>query len=523
MRIIAWLSAGLTVFIILLFVTSYFIDEPLRRYMVKSMNRSLKGYKASIQSLDFHPVGLSVTLRDLQITQQAYPDPPVADIPYLHASVHWAEIIHARLVGDFELRGPRVHINLKQLEKEASDEEPVEDRGWQGAVQSIYPLKINILTIRNGDFVYIDQDPDRPLRLGDIFFQANNIRNIVSPERNYPSPVYMESSIFGKGHAKIEGDADFLLSPYPGIDARVELKDVPLGYLKPVAERYGFVISGGELSAAGTIENAPKKKAYSFKTVEVKGVKVDYLIPGPPEEKKEAGKKVVKEATKTQPGETGEEEIFYLIENLRVTGDFGMVNTTTDPNYRVYLDNADLRVKRLSNGFRQGEAKVRLDGDFMGSGKTDATAAFRAEESGPDFDLNLRINGTALRSMNDLFRAYGNFDVAGGTFSLYTEIRVKNDRIDGYVKPFFKDLDVYDRRQDKEKSIFREMYEGLVGGVTGLLENKPRQQVATRTKIAGKVENPKTSTWQIVGNLFRNAFFRAVLPRFDQDVGEIRR
>jgi hypothetical protein len=62
--------------------------------------------------------------------------------------------------------------------------------------------------------------------------------------------------------------------------------------------------------------------------------------------------------------------------------------------------------------------------------------------------------------MNDLFRAYGNFDVVAGKFSLYSEIKIRQRKIDGYIKPLFRDMKVYDRRQDAEKSMFRRLYEG---------------------------------------------------------------
>jgi hypothetical protein len=77
---------------------------------------------------------------------------------------------------------------------------------------------------------------------------------------------------------------------------------------------------------------------------------------------------------------------------------------------------------------------------------------------------------------------------------------------------------VYDRRQDADKNVFRQTYEGLVGGVAGLLENVPRDEVATRTEISGPASNPRTSTWQTVINLVQNAFFKAILFGFEQEV-----
>jgi hypothetical protein len=102
----------------------------------------------------------------------------------------------------------------------------------------------------------------------------------------------------------------------------------------------------------------------------------------------------------------------------------------------------------------------------MGWGATAVGATFRPETSGPDFDLAVRIESTPMRLLNNLWRAYGNFDVVGGLFSFYTELKVKNGMISGYVKPLFKDVDVYDARQDKNKGVFQKIYEGLIGGIS---------------------------------------------------------
>ena len=47
-----------------------------------------------------------------------------------------------------------------------------------------------------------------------------------------------------------------------------------------------------------------------------------------------------------------------------------------------------------------------------------------------------------------------------------------------------------------------------------LLENRSRQQVATKINISGSLDKPETSSWQIIVELIRNAFFKAILPSF---------
>jgi hypothetical protein len=195
---------------------------------------------------------------------------------------------------------------------------------------------------------------------------------------------------------------------------------------------------------------------------------------------------------------------------------FGYVNRTTSPNYRLFVDHAEMTLKNFSNQFAEGPASLELKGKFMGTGDTRVIGTFRSETKNPDFNLNIAIENTEMPTMSDLFRAFGKFDIEAGLFSFYSELTIKGDRVDGYVKPLFKGMKVYDRR--KVKDLFHKLYVGLVGGISKLLENRPRGEVATKADISGLIASPETSTWQIIINLVQNAFFKAILPGFEKEV-----
>jgi hypothetical protein len=512
-RRVGGFAAGL---VLLLSLVSFLADEPIRRSMEREMNRRLTGYSVRLPRLDFRLLGLSVTLRDLTVSQLANPSSPVASIPLLRASVHWRELFLGRLVADFLFERPKIHINLAQLRKEAADDVPLKDRGWQGALQAIYPLKINLFRVTDGDLTYIDDDPRRPLRLRRVHFEANNIRNIHSPERVYPSPVRLEGVIFEEGHGILQGHANFLAKPFPGVRVRFDLDRVPLDRFRPVLARSNLALRGGSLFTSGELEYAPGKKVARLSELTVRGLRIDYVHSSRTAAAEERRAEKVKRTAREVVDKPG---LLLLFERFQLTGgEIGFVNEAKEPDYRVFLADADLLVTNLSNRFRRGPARARLRGRFMGSGATAAFATFRPEEQGPDFDLRVAIEETRMTSMNDLLRAYGKFDVVGGRFSLYSELRVRDGAVRGYIKPLFRDLDVYDARQDKEKGLFRRLYEGLVEGVGKLLENQPRDEVATRTEISGSVENPRSSTWQIITRLIQNAFFKAILPGFEREV-----
>jgi hypothetical protein len=78
-------------------------------------------------------------------------------------------------------------------------------------------------------------------------------------------------------------------------------------------------------------------------------------------------------------------------------------------------------------------------------------------------------------------------------------------------------------RVTAKKGVLHAIYTAVVAGVAKLLENPPRQQVATRVEIAGPLQQPKTSTWQVVVELLRNAFIKAILPTFDREARAARR
>jgi len=181
------------------------------------------------------------------------------------------------------------------------------------------------------------------------------------------------------------------------------------------------------------------------------------------------------------------------------------------------MSDANIGLDNFSNQLTEGTAYVKLTGKFMGSGLTQFSGTFRPETDSPDFDLQVRMVKTKMRSLNEVLRAYGDFDVVDGVFSFFTELTVKNGTIQGYVKPLFKDVDVYDTEQDQDKKLAQQIYEGIVGGTMTVLQNRPRNEVATQADVSGSLKNPEMSTWQVMAKLIQNAFFKAILPGFKKE------
>ena len=514
-RIFTW-TALIVALLVLVGGGLWFFNRELPRIIEHELNTHVTGYQFTVKQATLSPK-LSLEIRGLTMIQTEYPDPPVAEIPRWRFSIQWQHIFSGVLVSDYVITRPIFNITLPQARKELQEEVPIHNKGWREAVYAFYPIKINELTIEDADVTYVDQDPSKPLHVTHLNLLAGNIRNIRSPNDAYPSDLKLDSNIFGSGRIEMKGHANFLADPHASIDADLTLDHVALEPLLPVTGRYNVQIRGGLLSADGHLEfTAEAETRATLKTLIIEHARVDY-VHSPETTTKEAqvGQAAVTTAKKLQDKP---DTLIRIDHGELKNSDFGFVNKAAEPPYRVFLTNGTLHLNNISNHLSEGSGLVTLTGAFMGTGNTVISGTFRPETTSPDFDLNIKIERTQLRPMNNLLRAYGNFDVTAGLFSVYSELSVKNGRIAGYIKPLFKDMTVYDTRQDKDKNLFHNLYEGLVGDAAKLLKNKPREEVATLTEISGALEYPETSTWQAVINLVKNAFFKAILPGFEKQV-----
>jgi hypothetical protein len=200
----------------------------------------------------------------------------------------------------------------------------------------------------------------------------------------------------------------------------------------------------------------------------------------------------------------------------------GTIKYTDDkssPKVDVSLQNIELIALNLSNVYDSvnalpstisGRASV-YEGDFNLNMKLNALA------DRPTFDLNAELKNTNLVRLNDFLKAYGNFTVNKGHFSLFTEVAASDGKFKGYVKPIIKDLDVLGP-EDRKESFFQKIWESIVGAVGAVLTNEKKEQVATKIPIEGTFKKPKTKLLFAVGEALRNAFIQALMPGIDQEI-----
>jgi Domain of Unknown Function (DUF748) len=514
--IVLSLGCVIGILIIALFVASFFLDDIVRTRTQNAMNQKLTGYHVSLEHAHLQLLGGILTLSELKVIQQAHPSPPVAVFPMMRFSVQVEELLSRHVVADVLLHRPKIHIDQTQFVAEKNSKTPMRQEGWQDALEAAYPFKINRFTIDHGDVVYIQDASTKPLHLADLDFTADNIRNIHEPENDYPSRFHARLVIFDQGRATVDGHANFLEEPFPGARAKYTISNVPLSAFDPEIRQLNVSVTGGHLSSDGLVEYSPKITRVDVNDASVEGVGVDY-VHLPQTQKQEAQR--VKEAGKAVEEQNNRPAVDITVREFDIGhSNFAYEDKIANPNYKLFFNDADMTIKNLANHQQQGPADLSLHGKFMGTGDSSVAGDFLASNPGPAFNLKVAIQNTDLTSLNDLMRAYGRFDVAAGKLSVYSQVGIKDGNIDGYVKPMFSDLQVYDYQKDKNKPILHQAKELAIGGASHLFKNHRTEQVATDVDLKGKLSSPDISTWQALGQVLRNAFVQAIIPGFDRAV-----
>lgn len=515
-RIVRWLLGGAALVLIGLFIASFFLDSIIRPRIEAKMNASLKGYHATLQHAHLQLLGFTLTLRELRVVQLAHPQPPVAALPLMRFRIHWRALLSGRVVANVFLWHPRFHIDQVQLAAERNGHTPLRREGWQDALQSAYPFKIDRFAADEGDIVYVDAGENKPLHLSRLNIVSDNIRNIEQPHHPNPSWFRASMTIFDRGTMSLEGRANYLMKPFPSMETRYIVRDVPVNAVTTASRHINVAVAGGTFASDGFIEYSPSVTNIDVHHVTFDAIDATYTH-RPETENAEAQR--VEVAGKTVEKETNRRAVDIKVRELEVKrGRLTFDDQASNPPFQLFIADADLKLRNLANQRTQGPARLALEGKFMGSGATDASGSFLASGQGPEFSINVKIENTDMTSLNPLLRAYGRFDVKQGRFTLYSQLGVKDGEVNGYVKPMFSDLVVYDYQKDKNKGLIGQTKEMLIGAAAHIFKNRETQKVATQADVSGSLKSTDVSTWDAFVEVVSNAFIRTILPGFDREV-----
>jgi len=206
------------------------------------------------------------------------------------------------------------------------------------------------------------------------------------------------------------------------------------------------------------------------------------------------------------------------IDNGRIT----FHNFTSKPPVDMQATQVNASVFNLTNVVDvKGRRDARFEGKalLLGHAPLETNATFDPLSNFEEFEFRLRVKDIELKRMNDFAAAYGKFDFNAGHGDVVIEAQANKGQLKGYIKPLLRDVDVFNWQQDvanEKKSIFRSVWEALVGTTETVLKNQPKNQFATRVELSGSVHKQDISAFQAFLQILRNGFIQAFNARYEQ-------
>lgn len=197
-------------------------------------------------------------------------------------------------------------------------------------------------------------------------------------------------------------------------------------------------------------------------------------------------------------------------------------NFNSKPPVNINASEVNASIYNLTNvADTEGRRNARFEGKalLLGHAPLETTATFDPLSDFENFEFRLRARGIELKRMNDFASAYGKFDFNAGHGDVVIEAEAKDAQVSGYIKPLLRDVDVFNWQQDaenKNKGLFRSVWEALVGGTETVLKNQSKNQFATRVELSGNVHQQNISAFEAFLQILRNGFVQAFNARYER-------
>lgn len=224
---------------------------------------------------------------------------------------------------------------------------------------------------------------------------------------------------------------------------------------------------------------------------------------------------ISKEPSKESWGQTVKALMPMTINKLQITnGRFAYLDFEKKPNVNLHIDEMNLTALNLANVQKMNDplpSDVSLTGTSIGKGKLKMKAKVNVLKELPDFDMGMSLTSVNLLALNGFLEANIKFDIERGDLDVFSQLKMKDGQVDGFVKPFIKDLKVLNVKKDikKKDGLFRVVKKAVVGLFTKVVENPKTKKIATVVPIKGNIKDIKTSGWAAFVGFLRNAFVQA--------------
>jgi hypothetical protein len=199
-------------------------------------------------------------------------------------------------------------------------------------------------------------------------------------------------------------------------------------------------------------------------------------------------------------------------------GDIYFRSYTGNPPFKVYMHNAEMQMDNMQ---KVASKQLLLPSTFkfnaatMESGSVSFKGRYNPFDKQPTFKIEAALKSLDVSQIKSFLKHFTSVDVQSGTFSLYGEAAAADNEIKGYVKPFIQNLKIAPTKNSGPLDV---LWDGAASVVAGILKNPDEKTIATKVNIEGRIDDPNTSIFSIIGYMIRHAFIQALLPEVDHNI-----
>jgi hypothetical protein len=191
---------------------------------------------------------------------------------------------------------------------------------------------------------------------------------------------------------------------------------------------------------------------------------------------------------------------------------------STTPKVDIYIHHMQGEVSNLRNvedASKPLPSTLVLSGDSIGNGQLKMKGKLNILKKVPDMELATSMENISLPALNNYSNAYVAIDIKEGSLSVYSELKVINDHVSGYIKPIATNISLIDIHRSANP--IKLAWESVVSAVVILFTNHHHDQFATKIELEGNLDNINTNAWSAIGGILENAFIGALKKGIEHD------
>jgi hypothetical protein len=198
-----------------------------------------------------------------------------------------------------------------------------------------------------------------------------------------------------------------------------------------------------------------------------------------------------------------------------IRGDLHYYDFHAQPEINLELNHLELVASNLTNATHSTAlmpTTVVISGDPFIVGRLSAELAANVDLKKPTFSEKLRLSRIPAVSLNSFLAKYGSVYAKSGTLDFYTEMVSKEGHFEGYVKPYFQNLEF--EPVPKDRGTLAAIWSSFANGIKDLVTND-QGVIATNVPVKGTYKDPDVSIWEAAWGIFKNAYLEALAKGFN--------